>query len=85
MRMASSSRRTPGPVTFAVSSACFHDMATNEMAARLYTSSGWLCSRAPMSEGRSWRSPEMSSTKGSSDCTMTPLGLFWPLTRPNTW
>ena len=35
MRMASSSRSTPVPVTLAVSSACFHDMATNEIPARL--------------------------------------------------
>ena len=35
MRMASSSRSTPRPVTLAVSSACLNDMATNEMAARL--------------------------------------------------
>ncbi len=40
MRIASSIRSTPSPVRLAVSSACVNDMATNEIAPRLYTSSG---------------------------------------------
>lgn len=34
-RIASSMRSTPMPVTSAVSSACSHDIGTNEMAPRL--------------------------------------------------
>ena len=34
-------RRSPSPVTSAVSMGCCHDSATDETLARLYTSSGW--------------------------------------------
>ena len=41
----------------AVSSAWLKLIATNEIAPRLYTSSGWAISTAATSDGRSARSP----------------------------
>jgi len=62
MRTASSMRSTPVPVMLAVSSAWLKLIATNEMAARLYTSSGCASSSAFTSDGRSARSPGTGST-----------------------
>ena len=47
---------------FAVSSGWLKLIATNEIAPRLYTSSGWATSNALTSEGRSARSPGTAVT-----------------------
>ena len=84
MRIASSIRSTPNPVVFAVSSACEKLNATNEIAPRLYTSSGCDNSKAATSDGRSARSPGTNSTNGISSTTCAAFGLFCPLTIPYT-
>ena len=84
MRIASSIRNTPRPVVFAVNSACEKLKATNEIAPRLYTSSGWDNSNAATSDGRSAKSPGTNSTNGISSTTWAAFGLFWPLTIPYT-
>ena len=76
MRIASSIRSTPVPVMFAVSSAWLKLSATNEMAPRLYTSSGWVESSAFTSDGRSARSPGTGSTYGNSSRIIVIRGLF---------
>jgi hypothetical protein len=82
MRIASSMRRTPSPVVLAVSSACEKLSATNEIAPRLYTSSGWATSSAATNDGRSARSPGTSSMNGISSTSWVALGLFCPFTMP---
>jgi len=76
MRMASSIRNTPVPVMLAVSSAWLKLNATNEIAPRLYTSSGWVESSALTSDGRSARSPGTGSMKGNSSRIIVIRGLF---------
>jgi len=77
-------RSTPKPVMLAVSSAWLKLIATNEIAPRLYTSSGCVASSAFTSDGRSARSPGTGSTYGNSSRMSVNFGLFWPLTMPNT-
>ncbi len=69
---------------FAVNSACENDNATNEIAPRLYTSSGCAICNAATNDGRSARSPGTNSTNGNSACNASTRGLFCPFTIPNT-
>ena len=70
---------------FAVSSACLNDRATNEIAPRLYTSSGWdvLQRRHQRRQVGEIAGHQLDERQlGLRPCS--PLGLFWPLTMPNT-
>jgi hypothetical protein len=85
IRMASSTRSTPMPLTSAVSSACCHDSGTKEIAARLYTSSGCTLSTADTRLPWSIRSP---STKDRSDISLLMRdfrGFACPRISPHTW
>ena len=82
MRIASSMRSTPRPVMLAVSSAWLKLRATNEMAPRLYTSSGCTYSSALTSDGRSARSPGTGSTNGNSSRIVVEARVVLTLDHP---
>ena len=78
-------RSTPVPVMLAVSSAWLKLIATNEMAPRLYTSSGCVESSA-VDQGR-----QVGQVAGHRldvrelvARSWSSCGLFWPLTMPKT-
>ena len=82
-RTASNIRTTPNPVTSPVSTGWFQEVATNDCAARWYTSSGWVVYIAIFSEDWSVRSPSRSVILSAIFSKRVIFGVLSLLIKPN--